>query len=313
VDPTSSKRERATEPEQTREEEPRVTTEGSDGEASCTVRVVEAEALGFLGSLTSESIPMVYVDPPFNTGKRQELNRTRTSRDADGDRVGFGGQRYRSESISKMGYLDSYSDYLEFLGPHLEEAKRVLQSDGSLFVHLDAREIHYAKVFLDGLFGRDRFMNEIIWAYDFGGRSRSKWSSKHDSILWYAKDPKNYTFRFKDMDRIPYMAPGLVGPEKAKRGKTPTDVWWNTIVSTAGKERTGYPNQKPRAILDRLVRVHSNPGDTVLDFFAGSGTTGEAAWELGRSAILVDQNPEAIEVIRVRLATANPSFERFEI
>ena len=213
------------------------------------LRLVEGEALSYLESLESDSFPMIYVDPPFNTGKRQELHRTRTSRDTDGDRVGFKGQRYRTETVSKMGYLDSYSDYMAFLGPHLEQAIRVMSPSGSLFVHLDAREVHYAKVFLDGLLGRDRFMNEIIWAYDFGGRSRSKWSSKHDSILWYVKDPKNYTFRFEDMDRIPYMAPGLVGPKKASRGKTPTDVWWNTIVSTVGKERTGYPNQKPRAIL----------------------------------------------------------------
>ena len=181
-----------------------------------------------------------------------------------------------------------------------------VEGSGSLFVHVDPRESHYVKVLLDGIFGRDSFMNEIVWAYDYGARSKRRWSTKHDSILWYAVNPKDYTYRYDDIDRVPYMAPGLVGPEKAKRGKTPTDVWWNTIVSPTGKERTGYPTQKPLAILERIVRVHSNPGDRVLDFFAGSGTTGEAAARLGRSCLLVDENPEAVRVMGSRLAFAAP-------
>ena len=149
-------------------------------------------------------------------------------------------------------------------------------------------------------------MNEIIWAYDYGARSKRKWSPKHDTIFWYAMDPDHYTFNFDAMDRIPYMAPGLVGKEKAARGKTPTDVWWHTIVSPNGKERTGYATQKPLGVLERIVRVHSREGDLVLDFFAGSGTTGEAAAKNRRSFILVDSSREAVEVMARRLAAYKP-------
>ncbi len=186
--------------------------------------------------------------------------------------------------------------------PRLEEAKRLLKPTGSLFLHLDYREVHYAKVMLDQLFGRDCFMNEIIWAYDYGARSTKRWSCKHDTILWYVMDPENYTFRYEDIDRIPYMAPGLVGPEKAEIGKTPTDTWWNTIVSPTGKEKTGYPTQKPLAIINRIVKVHSNPGDKLLDLFAGSGTLGEAAALWNRNAVLIDSSPAAIETMRSRLS-----------
>ncbi len=268
--------------------------------------LVLGQALDYLRAAPDGSFQLVYVDPPFNTGKKRTLERVRVERDDDGDRSGFGGHRYRTTATSRMSYSDRFEDYLAFLGPHLEEAVRVLDATGSLFVHLDPREVHGVKVFLDELLGRRSFQNEIIWTYDFGGRSRSRWSAKHDNILWYVRDPKRFTFRYEDIDRIPYMAPGLVGPEKAARGKTPTDVWWNTIVSPTGAERTGYPDQKPRAILDRIVRVHSDPGDRLLDFFAGSGTTGAAAWDLGRDTVLVDSNPEAIEVMRTRLAAAAP-------
>jgi len=185
----------------------------------------------------------------------------------------------------------------------------VLAEDGSLFLHLDPRESHYAKVLLDGIFGRASFMNEIVWAYDYGGRSKRRWPAKHDTVLWYAKDPAHYTFDYEAIDRIPYMAPGLVTPEKAERGKTPTDVWWQTVVPTAGSERTGYPTQKPLAILERIVRVHSRPGDVVADLFAGSGTTGEAAARNGRGFLLVDSNAEAIEVMARRLAEWEPEIE----
>jgi site-specific DNA-methyltransferase (adenine-specific) len=197
------------------------------------------------------------------------------------------------------------------LEPRIEEAFRLLSPNGSFFFHIDFREVHYAKILIDSVFGRKSFMNEIIWAYDYGARATRRWSPKHDNILWYAKDPKSYTYRYDDIDRIPYMAPGLVGPEKAKRGKTPTDTWWNTIVSPNGREKTGYPTQKPLAIIDRIMRVHSNPGDRVLDFFAGSGTIGESAVRLGRSAVLVDSNPEALEVMSKRLAFAQPEFHEW--
>ncbi len=260
-----------------------------------------ADNLEVLRALPDACVDLIYIDPPFNTGKEQRLVRLRTVRDERGERIGFGGHRYRSERLGMLAYADRFDDYLGFLAPRLEEAHRVLAPHGSLFVHLDAREVHYCKVFLDGLFGRECFINEIIWAYDFGGRSRRRWPAKHDNILWYAKDPEQYVFNYDEVDRIPYMAPSLVGAEKARRGKTPTDVWWHTIVPTNGRERTGYPTQKPLGILKRIVRVHSRPGDLVLDFFAGSGTTGEAAMSLGRRAILVDNNPEAMRVMERRL------------
>lgn len=265
------------------------------------VEIHQAECLAFLREMLAQSVDLIYVDPPFNTGKTQRLRSLRTSKAEEGDRTGFGGKRYGSEVVSDMAYADRFDDYIEWLAERMAEARRVLKPTGSLFVHLDWREAHYAKVMLDGLFGRESFINEIIWAYDYGGRSKSKWSAKHDTILWYAKDPDGYTFQFEEMDRIPYMAPGLVGAEKAKKGKTPTDVWWHTIVSPTGKEKSGYPTQKPLGILRRIIAVHSQVGETVLDFFAGSGTTGEAARELGRNAILVDENPEAIAVMRRRL------------
>ncbi|HEV57412.1 MAG TPA: site-specific DNA-methyltransferase [Phycisphaerales bacterium] len=268
--------------------------------------------LGIMRGLPEASFDLIYVDPPFNTGKTQARSRLQTVRDPEGDRNGFGGQRYRTVKVGTQAFADNFDDFLAFLEPRLEEAVRLLRPEGSFFLHLDYREVHYAKVLLDGLFGRDSFMNEIIWAYDYGARSKRKWPAKHDNILWYAKNPERYTFRFEDMDRIPYMAPGLVTPEKADRGKTPTDVWWHTIVPTNGKERTGYPTQKPLGILNRVIRIHSNPGDTVLDFFAGSGTTGEAAIRNGRSAVLIDNNPEAMEVMARRLAFAAPRFHDYE-
>lgn len=267
--------------------------------------------LKIIGQFPDSSFDLIYIDPPFNTGKIQTRTQLKTVRDENGDRVGYKGQRYRTVRLGAKSYADSFSDYLGFLEPRLEEARRLLKPTGSLFFHIDYREVHYCKVMLDGIFGRDSFINELIWAYDYGARTKRRWSPKHDNILWYAMDPKNYTYRFDDIDRIPYMAPGLVGPEKAKRGKTPTDTWWNTIVSPNGKEKTGYPTQKPLAIINRIVRVHSNPGDRVLDFFAGSGTVGESAVRMGRSAVLVDSNPEAMQVMARRLAFAQPTFHNW--
>lgn len=271
--------------------------------------IVLADNLEHLGNVPDGVANLVYIDPPFNTGKCQELRRVKTVRDEEGgDRTGFKGHRYRTIELGSSGYPDTFDDFQAFLLPRLEEARRILAEDGSFFLHIDYREVHYCKVALDRLFGRDSFMNEIVWAYDFGGRTKRKWSAKHDSILWYAKDPRRYTFDYEAMDRIPYMAPGLVGKEKAARGKTPTDVWWHTIVSPSGKERTGYPTQKPLGVLERIVRVHSRPGDLVVDFFAGSGTTGEAAASNDRRFLLVDSNPEAIEIMAKRLARFEPRF-----
>ncbi len=266
------------------------------------------ENLDVLKTLPDASARLIYIDPPFNSGKTQTRTRTRKVRDDAGEHVGFYGKRYATERLTTMSFADSFDEFCEFLEPRLVEARRLLTADGSLFLHLDYRECHYAKVLCDGVFGRDSFINEIIWSYDYGGRSRKRWSPKHDNILWYAADPSNYVYRYDDIDRIPYMAPGLVTAEKAERGKTPTDVWWHTIVTTNGRERTGYPTQKPLGIIKRIVAVHSDPGDVVLDFFAGSGTTGEAAALLGRDAVLVDHNPEALGIMEARLARWEPAF-----
>jgi len=272
-----------------------------------TNRIVLADGLEHLRSVGDGVAQLVYIDPPFNTGKRQERRRIRTVRDEEGgDRTGFQGQRYRTIDLGVSGYTDSFEDFQGFLRPRLEEARRVLTANGSFFLHIDYREVHYCKVALDEVFGRDSFMNEIIWAYDYGARSKKRWPTKHDSILWYTKDPSDYVFNFDEMDRIPYMAPGLVGKEKAARGKTPTDVWWHTIVSPGGREKTGYATQKPLGVLERIVKVHSQPGDLVIDFFAGSGTTGDAAGRNGRNFLMVDSNPEAIAVMARRLAPFEP-------
>jgi site-specific DNA-methyltransferase (adenine-specific) len=272
-------------------------------------KIIFDDNLPVLTQMESESVDLIYIDPPFNTGKRQERTKTKTVQDDEnGDRTGFQGKRYRTEKLSTSGYDDDFDDYLGFLEPRLIEAERILKPNGTFFFHIDYREVHYCKVHLDQIFGRESFINEIIWAYDYGARSKSKWSAKHDNILWYVKNPNDYTFNYDEMDRIPYMAPGLVGEEKAARGKTPTDVWWHTIVSPNGKEKTGYATQKPLGVLERIVKVHSNPGDLLLDFFAGSGTLGEAAAKNGRSFILVDNNPEAIEVMAKRLHIYNPEF-----
>jgi site-specific DNA-methyltransferase (adenine-specific) len=282
----------------------------ADPQPSPTLRIVQAENLGWLRKQPAECFELVYVDPPFNTGQEQRLQRVRCERVSEGgDHTGFGGKRYHTTPLKALAYDDRHEDYLGFLGERLAEAWRLLTPEGSLFVHLDPRESHYVKVMLDELWGREHFLNEIVWAYDYGGRSRKRWSPKHDVLLCYARDPQHYTYEYQAIDRVPYMAPKLVGAAKARRGKTPTDVWWQTIVSPTGRERTGYPTQKPLAILERIVRVHSRPGDRVLDCFAGSGTTGEAAWRNGRSAVLVDQNPQAVEVMSLRLAGALPLLE----
>lgn len=263
--------------------------------------IVHGDCLDVLPTLPEGFARLAYIDPPFNTGKTQARKRMKVSADPKGERRGFGDKRYRVTALESSAYADSFDDYVHWLMARVEASLRCLTADASLFVHLDYREVHYVKVALDALLGRDRFMGEIVWAYDFGGRPKSRWPAKHDTILWYARDPKRYVFDFDAMDRIPYMAPGLVGKEKAARGKTPTDVWWHTIVPTNGKEKTGYPTQKPLGVLERIIKVHSEAGDVVLDFFAGSGTTGDAASRHGRGFVLIDENPEAIEVMKKRL------------
>ncbi len=266
-------------------------------------KIIHGDNLPVLRKMPAESVELIYADPPFNTGHVQRRKRMRAVRDDSAERIGFGGRRYRNEMLqSAVEYLDQFDDFLAFIEPRLVEAHRVLTHTGSLFFHIDYREAHYVKVLLDALFSRECFQNEIIWAYDYGARPSRRWPTKHETIFWYTKDPKKWTFHRAASDRIPYMAPTLVGKEKAARGKTPTDVWWHTIVSPAGKEKTGYPTQKPLGILERIVKVHTNPGDTVLDLFAGSGTAAEAAAKHGRNFIAIDQSKEAITVMQKRLA-----------
>lgn len=268
--------------------------------AAFTARVVHGDNLAVLRALPDGCANLIYIDPPFNTGKKQARSRLRTTRSVDGDRTGFNGARYTTTLLGRRAFADAFEDYLEFLEPRLREAHRVLAANGSFYFHVDYREVHYCKVLLDEIFGRQNFLNEIIWAYDYGGRAKDRWPAKHDNILLYVRDNASYIFNVDEVERIPYMAPALVGEDKAARGKLPTDTWWHTIVSPTGKEKTGYPTQKPLGILRRIIRASSNPGDLVLDFFAGSGTTGAAALELGRRFLLVDNNAEAIEVMRER-------------
>ena len=272
-------------------------------------QVFNADNLSVLQSIADESVQLIYVDPPFNTGRKQTRGNTVTCRNESSNRVGFKGVRYDIIRETVLSYDDEFADYWQFLEPRLEAAWRILAQSGTLYLHLDYREAHYAKVLLDALFGRECFLNEIIWAYDYGAKSKSRWPAKHDTILVYVKDPAKYYFDSSAVDREPYMAPGLVTREKAELGKLPTDVWWHTIVSPTGKEKTGYPTQKPLGILRRIIQASSRPGDTVLDFFAGSGTTGAAAFELERNFILVDKNPEALAVMRERFAALNAGVE----
>ncbi len=282
---------------------------GTERRVAGVRRIILGDNIDVLRTLADGSVDLIYIDPPFNTGRDQRRTRIRARRvERGGDRTGFGGRRYASERVASSGFADRFDDFLRFLEPRLREGHRVLAATGSFFLHVDPREVHYCKVLLDEIFGRDCFQNEIIWAYDYGGRSRRRWPAKHDNILWYTRDPQRFTFDYDAIDRIPYMAPGLVNAEKAARGKTPTDVWWHTIVPTNGREKTGYATQKPRGVLDRIVRVHSRPGDLLLDYFAGSGTLGESAAHLERDFILVDESPEAVKVMRERLAFAEPEY-----
>jgi site-specific DNA-methyltransferase (adenine-specific) len=267
--------------------------------------VLLGDNLELMPGLDDGIFQVAYLDPPFNTGRVQRRRTLATVTAADGDRVGFQGRRYATSVLAESSYADEFDDYLGFLEPRLLEVRRLLCESGTLYLHIDYREAHYVKLLLDGLFGRDCFLNEIIWAYDYGARPRRRWPAKHDTILVYVKDPDRYWFDAEAVEREPYMAPGLVTAEKAARGKLPTDVWWHTIVSPTGKEKTGYPTQKPEGILRRIVQASSRPGDWCLDCFAGSGTLGAVAAALGRRFLLIDSNPEAVEVARQRIAAVS--------
>jgi site-specific DNA-methyltransferase (adenine-specific) len=272
--------------------------------------VVLGDNLPVLAELPGESFQMIYIDPPFNTGRTQTRVSVQVTADPNATRTGFGGRTYVSNPVGSSSYPDQHDDFLGFIEPRLADARRLLAATGTIYVHLDYREVHYVKVLMDGLFGRDCFLNEIVWAYDYGGRSNRRWPTKHDTILVYVKDREHYHFDSSEVDREPYMAPGLVTKEKAERGKLPTDVWWHTIVSPTGREKTGYPTQKPEGVIRRMVLASSRPGDRVLDFFAGSGTLGVVAAAAGRRFVLVDHNPEAVAVAERRLEAAGVSFGR---
>ncbi len=263
--------------------------------------IILGDNLEVLPRLEDGFFQLIYIDPPFNTGGAQTRRTVETVPDAEGDRTGFQGKRYSTRLLAESSYGDEFEDYLAFLEPRLREAHRVLADSGTLYFHIDYREAHYCKLLLDEIFGREGFLNEIIWAYDYGGRSKRRWPAKHDTILVYVKDPRGYYYDAEAVDREPYMAPGLVTPEKVAKGKLPTDVWWHTIVATNGAEKTGYPTQKPEGIVRRMVQASTRPGEWCLDFFAGSGTLGAVAAQLDRRYVLIDSNPEAIAIARRRL------------
>ena len=264
--------------------------------------VIEADNLELLAALPDDSVDLVYADPPFATGVTRRLASIRLG-SGDRTRPGFRGDATSYEVVSDLAWADDLplDAHLEALEARILELHRVLAAHGSLYLHVDWRTVHHVRLLLDRVFGPERFLNEIVWAYDYGGRARDRWPRKHDTILWYAKGDE-WLFDREAIDRVPYLAPGLVGPEKAARGKLPTDVWWMTIVPPGSKERTGYPTQKPVRLLERIVAASSRTGDLVLDPYAGSGTTGVAASRLGRRWLLVDRNPEAVAIARRRLA-----------
>jgi site-specific DNA-methyltransferase (adenine-specific) len=272
-------------------------------------QILLGDNLALLPTFAPACFQLIYIDPPFNTGRVQERRTLRAVRDERGEHKGFQGRRYATRELSRASYADSHDDYLAFLEPRLRAGYRVLAREGTLYFHIDYREAHRCKLLLDEIFGRECFLNELIWAYDYGARAKRRWPAKHDTILVYVKDPDAYHFDAEQVDREPYMAPGLVTPEKAARGKLPTDVWWHTIVATNGREKTGYPTQKPEGIVRRMVAASSRPGDWCLDFFAGSGTLGAVAAGLGRRYVLIDSNPEAVEVMRRRLGALSPGWE----
>jgi len=276
----------------------------SAGESPQTDQILLGENLALLPAFADESFQLIYIDPPFNTGHAQVRKTLSVVGDADGERIGFQGRRYRTRLLAESSYGDAFDDYLGFLAPRLQQARRLLRDEGTLYFHIDYREAHHCKLLLDEIFGRECFLNELIWAYDYGARAKRRWPAKHDTILVYVKDPTAYFFNSDDVDREPYMAPGLVTAEKAARGKLPTDVWWHTIVPTNGAEKTGYPTQKPEGIVRRMVQASTRPGDWCLDFFAGSGTLGAVAAKLGRRYVLIDSNPQAVRVMRERLGDA---------
>lgn len=245
---------------------------------------------------------LIYLDPPFGTGKVYAAR--------------IGGERCRPARA-----VDAYRDdlafdaYLRWLGDRLALMRDLLHETGTLYVHLDWHAVHYVKVALDRLFGRQRFLNELIWCYHGPSPIRSAFKRKHDTILVYTRSA-DYFFD-ADAVRVPYdpttvktfaSSPkaGFGKTPDLARGKVPEDWWYFPVVARVHTERVGYETQKPTALLDRIIKASSRPGDLVGDFFAGSGTTGVVAARLGRNVALVDRNPVAVEKTLLRLADLSP-------
>lgn len=251
------------------------------------ITIYNNDCLSFLTQEADCKYDLIYCDPPFRTGARQVSSRDLT-----------------------ISYEDNQdiNEFLEFTSKWLKESKRVLKQTGSIYVHLDHHSLFHVKPIMDNVFGEKNFLNHIVWSYNFGGRGKNRFAQKHDDILFYTKSAGQHVFNWDDIDRVPYKAPemqyvGRTKEEAEKRiaaGQVPTDVWEMSIVGTNAKERTGYPTQKPVKLVERAIRASSPSGGLVLDFFAGSGTTGQAALNLGRDCVLVDQNPQAIDIMKKR-------------
>ena len=262
--------------------------------------IVYGDNIKLLSKIPNKTIDFIYIDPPFNTGKKQWKYEKKKAIASEHGKHSFG--RLYETKITEItnGYQDKFEDYIDFLKQRLVHAYRILKDNGSIIVHVDWRHSHHIRILLDEIFGEDKFMNEIIWAYDYGGKPKRYWARKHDNLFWYRKG-NQWVFNYDAIDRIPYMAPSLVGKEKAAKGKIPTDTWFITIEPTNSRERVGYPTQKPLRLLERIIRVHTNEGDLVLDFFAGSGTTGRACQILDRKFIVCDNNENAVRIMAKRL------------
>jgi site-specific DNA-methyltransferase (adenine-specific) len=267
--------------------------------------IIHGDNAPVMAMLPEGAFDVIYLDPPFNTGHAQARRTLSVVASPEGERTGFGGRRYQARLLNTLSFEDSFGDYLDFLEPRLRRARELLAPHGTLYFHIDYREAHYCKLLLDEIFGREAFLNELIWAYDYGAKPRRRWPAKHDTILVYVRTPGAHYFDADGVDREPYMAPGLVDAEKARRGKRPTDVWFHTIVPTNGAEKTGYPTQKPEGVLRRIVAASSRPGGWCLDPFAGSGTLGAVCRKLGRRFVLVDSSPVAVQTMSDRLSPAS--------
>ncbi len=272
-------------------------------------QLIMGENLGVMTALLDEwegRIDLIYVDPPFLTGKAYSA------------RIGRGEDSRRpSEWRTVSGYQDTWQDgaeYLDMLYPRLDIMRRLLSPSGTIYLHLDWHASAYARVLMDEIFGPARLINEIVWVYHGPSPIRRAFKRKHDTILVYTKS-KNYTFN-ADAVRVAYdpstvktfsSSPkaGFGKVPDLERGKVPEDWWYFPVVARLHKERTGYPTQKPEALMERIILASSNPGDVVADFFCGSGTTVVVASRFGRRWIACDSSPLAIHTTYRRLLLEN--------